>query len=148
MKKLGFALGILILVMIVLSFISVAIRYTFNIVLISLQELIIYLHATVFMLGIVYTYHHDKHVRIDIFYQNYTPAKQKMINTFGTLFLLLPFFGFMFYASYNYVLSAWLKLESSPESGGLPFVYGLKTLLLIMPATMIVFATIKMLRKS
>lgn len=147
MKKLGQVLASFILMMIFFSFASVFIHTAFNLVFIPLQEIIIYLHATIFMLGIVYTYHHDKHVRIDVFYQYYKPAKQTKVNLLGTLFLLLPLFVFMFYASYNYVASSWEKLEASAEAGGLPFVYGLKTLLLILPVLMIVYSINKLIRK-
>jgi TRAP-type mannitol/chloroaromatic compound transport system permease small subunit len=148
MKKLGNLLGICILLLVALSFFTVAIHFFFNKVFISIQEIIIYLHSTAFMLGIVYAYHYDKHVRIDIFYQNFPDKKKRKVNTFGTLLLLLPFFLFILYVSYDYVYASWSKLEGSSESGGLPFVYGLKTLILIMPLSMLIYALIKLLRKT
>ena len=99
------------------------------------------------MLGIVYAYSHDKHVRIDIFYQNKSERIKKRINFFGTLFLLIPFSLFLFYASYSYVLSSWSRLESSAEPGGIPFVYGLKSLLLILPVLLIATALVSLWRK-
>ncbi|MBL4659866.1 MAG: TRAP transporter small permease subunit [Alcanivoracaceae bacterium] len=148
MKKLGDALGILILLMIIISFLTVLVHYLFNVISIPVQELIVYLHSAVFMLGIVYAYHHNKHVRIDIFYQNLGAKKQKQINQAGTILLLIPLFVFIFYVSFNYVLSSWSKLEGSPESGGLPFVYGLKTLILILPISMILLSIFKFFRKD
>jgi TRAP-type mannitol/chloroaromatic compound transport system permease small subunit len=137
MKNFGGVLGVGVLLMIVLSFTSVAIHFFFNEVFIVVQELILYLHSMVFMLGIVYAYHYDKHVRIDIFYQTFSHAKKNKVNQIGTLLLLIPFFAFLFYSSYSYVMTAWLKLEVSAEPGGLPFVYGLKSLLLILPVLMV-----------
>lgn len=148
MKKLGDCLGYLILLLIFLSFLSVLINFLFNYVSIPLQDLLIYLHASCFMLGIVYAYHHDKHVRIDIFFQKFSLAKQNKVNKWGAVILLMPFFGFLCFISYNYVASSWLKFEGSAESGGLPFIYGLKTLMLIMPISMLVYASIKMFRKQ
>ena len=148
MKKFGCFLGLCTLLMVVISFLSVMTHYFFNIVSIPVQELIIYLHSTVFMLGIVYAYHHNKHVRIDIFYQNFDTAKQKMVDKIGTIVLLLPLFIFMFYVSFEYVSSSWSKMEGSAESGGLPFVYGLKTLILILPVLMISLSTYKIFRKN
>ena len=148
MKKLGHVLGVLILLMIVMSFLTVLVHYLFNIVSIPVQELIVYLHSTVFMLGIVYAYHHNKHVRIDIFYQNLAAKKQKQINQAGTILLLIPLFVFIFYISFDYVLSSWSKLEGSAESGGLPFVYFLKTLILILPVSMILFSIFNLIRKD
>ena len=148
MKKLGDVLAILILLMIVISFLTVLVHYLFNVISIPVQELIIYLHSSVFMLGIVYAYHHNKHVRIDIFYQNLAVNKKKKINQLGTILLLIPLFVFIFYASFDYVFSSWSKLEGSPESGGLPFVYGLKTLILILPVSMILLSIFKIFRKG
>ena len=110
MKKLGDVLAILILLMIVISFLTVLVHYLFNVISIPVQELIIYLHSSVFMLGIVYAYHHNKHVRIDIFYQNLAVNKKKKINQLGTILLLIPLFVFIFYASFDYVFSSWSKL--------------------------------------
>ncbi len=148
MKKLGDSLSIGIIIMIGLSFLSVSLHVIFNTVSIALQEFIIYVHSTVFMLGIIYALHHDKHVRIDIFYQNYTNLKKYKVNKIGTIFLLIPLFIFMFSFSFNYVASSWSKLEGSAESGGLAFVYGLKTLLLILPVIIVIYSTYKLIRKN
>lgn len=100
------------------------------------------------MLGIIYTYSCDSHVRIDIFFQKFKPSKQYKINIFGTVFLLLPFFIFLLYASLPYVMSSWLRLEGSSEPGGLPFVYILKSLLIVMPIGMILYPLYSVLRKK
>jgi TRAP-type mannitol/chloroaromatic compound transport system permease small subunit len=147
MNKFGNFLGSLILALIVLSFLSVMLSFLFNVVSIPLQDLLVYLHSSCFMLGIVYAFHYDKHVRIDIFYQKFNSTKQNRVNFWGTVLLLIPFFGFLCFISYSYVLSSWLKLEGSGESGGLPFVFGLKTLMLLMPASMLIYVSLKILRK-
>ena len=51
----------------------------------------------------------------------------------GTLFLLLPTCGFIFVISLPYVSSSFMMGERSVEGNGLPFLYVLKSLLLIMP---------------
>ena len=58
------------------------------------------------------------------------------INTIGALVLGLPFSGFCFWVSIEFVTNAWGIFESSPEPGGLPLVYLLKSLLLVLPATL------------
>ncbi|HOP21677.1 MAG TPA: TRAP transporter small permease subunit [Gammaproteobacteria bacterium] len=134
--------------MLISSFVLVSIRYLFNIVPIKFQELVVYLHSIIFMLGIVYAYARNSHVRIDIFYQNMNKEKQRKIDLFGTIFLLIPFFGFILFSSYDYVWSSISKLESSPDAGGLPFVYALKTLLIIMPVLMILTSLSKLWRRD
>lgn len=148
MKKIGDLLSICILLLIAISFIVVLMSFLFNITYIPAQEFITYLHSIVFMLGIVYAYHHEKHVRIDIFYQNHSKGKQAKINKIGTILLLIPLFVFMFYASFDYVMSSWSKFEGSNEAGGIPFVYGLKTLILLLPVSMVFYSVFRLWRKS
>jgi TRAP-type mannitol/chloroaromatic compound transport system permease small subunit len=148
MKKLGDVLAILVIVMVIISFLNVLLRYALNQVIIPMQELVVYLHSIVFMLGIVYCYYHDKHVRIDIFYQKFSDSKKAKVDTFGTFFLLLPLFIFVLYISYDYVVASWYKLEGSSETGGINFIYGLKTLLLILPVFMISLSLYKVFRKK
>ena len=44
---------------------------------ISVQELVMYFHATIFMLGIAYTLKHNRHVSIDIFYNSFSTKQKK-----------------------------------------------------------------------
>jgi len=121
-----------VLVMVFITFLVVVLRYGFNFGRISLQESITYLHAFVFMLAGAYTLKHNQHVRVDIFYQDMSTRNKAKVDLFGTLFLLLPFTGFIAWISFDYVLNSWKVLESSREAGGLPFVYILKTLIPLM----------------
>ena len=111
----------------------VALRYLFNWSPIALQEAMTYLHASLFMLGAAYTLNNNGHVRVDVFYQNFSKRKQLWVNLFGTLFLLFPTCIFIFVICLPYVGSSWEIMETSIEGNGLPFVYLLKTLLLIQP---------------
>ena len=66
--KLGKFFSWALLVMVILTFIIVVLRYVFNIGFIWMQELVRYLYAGVFMLCAAYTLAEDEHVRVDIFY--------------------------------------------------------------------------------
>lgn len=147
MKKLESLLSLLTILLVAVCFSTVVLRYLFNWVFIPLQEMIIYLHATVFMLGVIYCFDKNRHVKIDIFQQNYSESKKDKTQFFGTIFLLIPTFIFMFYASYDYVFSSWSRIEGSAETGGLPLVFLLKTLLLILPVFIILVAIKKIVRK-
>jgi len=146
MKKFGSFLALGMLLMIILSFLAVVMKSLFQYNSNALQETIIYIHASIFMLGIVYAFVHDKHVRIDIFYQKNSEFKKNKVNFYGTLLLLIPFFSFILFSSFTYVYASWSILESSSESGGLPFVYALKTFILVIPALMLILAVIKLVR--
>ncbi len=131
-ERVGRLAAWLVLVMVFITFLVVVLRYGFNFGRISLQESITYLHAFVFMLAGAYTLKHNEHVRVDIFYQDMFTQNKAKVDLFGTLFLLLPFTGFIFWVSFDYVLNSWKLLEGSREAGGLPFVYILKTLIPLM----------------
>lgn len=133
----GRTLSWLTLAMVVVTFLIVIMRYIFNVGNIAIQESVIYMHSMVFMLGAAYTLKHDGHVRVDIFYRPLSERNKAWVNLFGTLLLLLPTLSFIFYISWQYVASSWHEFEGSQEAGGLPFRYLLKSVLLAMPALMI-----------
>ena len=137
MERWGLMLGWLTLLMILLSFITVISRNLFNVVWIPIQELALYCHAFALMLGMVYAWHHDRHVRVDVFYQGFSPRRQRLVNSLGTWLLLVPMMLFMVYACHQYVIDAWQRLEGSAETGGLPLVFVFKTLLLLMPISLL-----------
>ena len=125
------------LLMVVITFMVVILRYVFDTGWIAMQESVTYLHAMVFMLGAAYTLKQDAHVRVDIFYHRLGTRGKAIVNLLGTLFLLLPVCVFIFYSSWHYVNDAWTVREASGEAGGLPWVYWLKTTLLAMPTLLI-----------
>ena len=134
------------LLMVVLVFIVVVLRYLFEIGSIPLQESITYLHAMVFLLGATYTLHQDEHVRVDVFYSSLSHKGRAWIDLAGTLFLLFPVCLYIFTMSLDYVLLSWRIHESSSEAGGLPGLYLLKSLILIMPVTMMIQGLANILR--
>ena len=131
-ERVGRLTAWLILAMVLVTFLVVVMRYGFNFGRIFIQESITYLHAFVFMVAGAYTLKHSEHVRVDIFYQDMSLRNKAKVDFFGTLFLLLPFAGFIVWVSFNYVGNSWKLLEGSREAGGIPFVYILKTFIPLM----------------
>ena len=132
-ERLGNVLNLLMIALVCVVIIVVIGRYFFDIGSIALQELTTYLHATIFMLGISYTLKHDGHVRVDIFYRNFSEKKQALVNVIGGLIFVFPMSIFIGWSSWDYVLASWSIMETSTENNGLPFIYLLKTVMLIMP---------------
>lgn len=126
------------LLLVLVTFAVVVLRYLFETGSIAMQESILYLHASLFLLGAAYTLHRDAHVRVDIFYRDFSPRRKALVDLLGALLLLLPVCGFLLWASLGYVASAWSLREASPETGGLPFVYLLKTLIPVAAGLLIV----------
>ena len=67
-EKIGVITSYLIIPLILITFFVAFMRYILDFGSIALQEIIIYLHALIFMLGAAYTLKNNMHVRIDIFY--------------------------------------------------------------------------------
>lgn len=133
----GKTLSWLTLLMVIITFVIVVMRYVFNIGNVALQESVIYMHSFVFMLGAAYTLKHDGHVRVDIFYRPLDERKKAIINILGILCLLLPVTLFIGYISWEYVATSWALKEGSQEAGGLDFRYILKATLIAMPTLLV-----------
>lgn len=128
----GRAVSWLTVLMVVITFLVVVLRYAFNTGWIAMQESVTYMHALVFMLGAAYTLGHNGHVRVDIFYRGMGPRGQAWVDLFGSLVLLGPVCVFIIWVSRDYVAASWAVRETSPEAGGIPAVFLLKT---IVPVT-------------
>lgn len=131
----GRAVAWLTLVMVVVSFVIVIMRYMFDTGFIWLQESLTWMHAAVFMLGAAYTLQCDGHVRVDIFYREMSPRRRALTNLFGVAFFIFPLCVFLVYASLDYVGTSWQLREVSRNSGGLPYplIPILKSTLIVMP---------------
>ncbi|MCV2883625.1 TRAP transporter small permease subunit [Aestuariibacter sp. AA17] len=136
------------LLMVLITCLIVILRYVFNMGWIAMQESVMYLHAAVFMLGAAHTLRVNEHVRVDVIYRTLSPQKQALIDLGGSLFLLLPVNLFIFAMSVEYVVNSWQLLEGSPEAGGLPFVFILKSLLLMFAFTMTLQGIAEIIRQS
>lgn len=120
------------LALVLLTCLVVLLRYVFDTGWIAMQDAISSLHATLFLLAAAYTLKYDEHVRVDIFYQQLGDRGRAWINLLGALFVLFPVCIFIFWISWIYVAESWRILESSSETGGLPGVFLLKSLILLM----------------
>jgi TRAP-type mannitol/chloroaromatic compound transport system permease small subunit len=125
------------MVMVTLVVLVVVTRYFLEIGSIALQESVTYLHCLVFLMGLGFTLKHDGHVRVDIFYRGFSPKSKAMVNLAGGLLFLVPFCLLVFVTSWDYVLASWKIRETSAENNGLPFIYLLKTLMLLMPVSLL-----------
>lgn len=125
------------LAMMVLTCIVVVMRYFLEMGSIALQETVTYLHALVFLLGAAFTLKRGGHVRVDIFYQRFNPRIRALVDALGALFFLIPVCLLIIILSWDYVANSWEVREASKEAHGLPWVYLLKSLLLIMPTTLL-----------
>lgn len=117
------------LLMVLVQFGIVVGRYVFGVNSIWVQESVLYLHATLFMLAAGYTLLVDKHVRVDIFYAKAAPATRRWVDMAGHLFLLLPAMTALIWWSWPSVRNSWKILEGPISVGGIEAVFLLKSLI-------------------
>ena len=117
------------LLVVLVQFAVVLMRYVLGIGSLWLSESIIYGHATLFMLAAAWTLRENQHVRVDIFYADAPPRRKALVDLFGALLLLIPFAAVLAWLSLPYVARSWAILERSRETSGIPAVYLLKTLI-------------------
>jgi TRAP-type mannitol/chloroaromatic compound transport system permease small subunit len=144
---LGRAVSWLTLALVVLTFGVVVLRYAFDQGSIALQELVLWLHGAVFLLGASYALRHDAHVRVDILCQRWSPRGRALADLFGTLVFLLPFCVLLVSISADYVASSWAVREGSKDAGGLPGLFVVKTLIPLCGVLLGVQGTAVALRK-
>ena len=116
-------------VLIVLVFSTVFFRYVFNMSYIIIQEIIMYLHALIFMFGISYALKENSHVKIDVLYNTLNKRIQRVISIAGLVSFILPTALFVIYISIDMVTQSWVIFEGSSEAGGLNLVFILKSLI-------------------
>lgn len=117
------------LAMVVAQFAVVLARYVFGVSDIAATEAVLYLHATLFMLGAGYTLLVDGHVRVDILYARAAPRRKAAIDAFGHAVLLMPSMLVLLWWSWPTVRNAWAIREGAISVGGIPASFLLKTLI-------------------
>ena len=134
------------LLMVIITFVVVCLRYIFDIGWIAMQESVTYMHAMVFLIGAAWAMQQEAHVRVDIFYSNFSDRTRAWIDLLGTLILLLPVMLFVVWVSWEYVIDSWKVLEGSREAGGLPGVYLLKSLIIVLAVMLILQGLVQLVR--
>ena len=124
----------------------VAMSFAFGVGLVAFQELVLYLHAIIFLGCAGWVLLKDEHVRVDIFYRDQSNKKKSLVNFIGIVFFLLPSVFVIGWYSIDFILISWSIGESSTEPGGLPYVYIQKSFILLFPA-LLFLASIKLLTK-
>lgn len=123
--------------LVLLQFAVVVLRYLFGTSFIAMQEGVIYVHATLFMLTIGYTFLHDGHVRVDVLYAGFGQRGRALVDLVGTLIAVIPFCALVLWFSWGFVGASWKMREGPMFVGGLPIVYLLKTTIPVFAALLL-----------
>lgn len=129
--KVGRATSWVTLLMVLVVFVDVVMRYLFNTSFVFTQEMEWHLFSFVFLIGAGYTLLEDGHVRVDIVYQRLSPKGRAWINLIGVIFFLIPGCYMVIHTSWGFVMNAWEVLEGSPDPGGVPYRFLIKSTITI-----------------
>jgi TRAP-type mannitol/chloroaromatic compound transport system permease small subunit len=146
-EAIGKGIAWLTTLLVVLICYDVVARYLFNATFAAIIELEWYLFSFIFLFGAAYALKHDKHVRVDVFYGNFTEKQQAWVNLIGTLFFLIPFCLIVIYTSFRFTVNSYAMQEGSPDPGGLPATYIVKAAIPI-GFTLLLLQAISLLLKS
>ena len=128
-KYAGYIAAFIVVILSLLVAYDSVMRYLFASGSIALQEIEWHLFDVIFLLGLTYALKHDKHVRVDIFYEHYTQDTKAMVQILSQLLLILPFSVLFVYDAYDMALQSFLQQEVSSDPGGLPYRWVIKGVL-------------------
>jgi TRAP-type mannitol/chloroaromatic compound transport system permease small subunit len=115
------------LALVLVVFVDVVMRYLFNTSFVFTQELEWHLFGFIFLMGAGYTLLHDGHVRVDIIYQRVGLKPRAWINLCGVILFLIPGCIMVIITSFKFALNAFEIMEGSPDPGGIPFRFVIKS---------------------
>ena len=123
---------------VLVCFATVYLRYALETGRPWIQELYVWQHAIVFLVGAGYTLLHGGHVRVDLFYGKMSDRRRALVDIFGTVVLLWPFAIVIAYESTPMVVLSWANNEVSQQPGGMPAMWFLKAMLHVFCAVIFI----------
>src|SRR5262245_3547444 len=119
------------LAMVLIVFTDVVLRYGLNKSSVFMQEMEWHLFAVSYLLAAGYTMLYDEHVRVDIVYSSWPPRKKAWANFIFAFIFFFPSVILVIYTAYPFVRNSYLVNEGSPDPGGVPVRWALKSVIII-----------------
>ena len=135
-------------IMVLVTCVVVIMRYGLDMGSVLLQDVVLYLHGGLFLLGSAFALKRGAHVRVDIFYRDSSNSYKSNVNFILSLFFLLPVCFVIGFYSLELIEMSWKIREVSTEAGGLGYVYIQKTLIILFPLTMILTFAYQLIHKK
>lgn len=145
-KYAGLLAAVLVVILALLVTYDAMMRYLFSAGSIALQEVEWHLYDVIFLLGISYTLKHDKHVRVDIFYERYSKNTRSLIQIFSMLFLVIPFSMLIMNDAWDMMMQSYFQQEISSDPGGLTHRYLIKGMIVVAFGLLILQAVSEVLK--
>ncbi len=113
---------------VLLIVVNVILRYSMSLGSVWAQELEWHLLAAMILFGISFSLLRGDNVRVDLFYANYTPQKKYIVDLVSAI-LTIIIAVFFVKLSINYVGQSFSIGEVSPDPGGIPVRWLVKSLI-------------------
>jgi TRAP-type mannitol/chloroaromatic compound transport system permease small subunit len=113
---------------VLLIVVNVILRYSMSLGSVWAQELEWHLLAAMILFGISFSLLRGDNVRVDLFYANYTPQKKYIVDLVSAI-LTIIIAVFFVKLSINYVGQSFSIGEKSPDPGGIPMRWLVKSLI-------------------
>jgi len=130
-KYAGLLAAVLVVVLSLLVAYDAGMRYLFSSGSIALQEMEWHLFDMVFLLGLSYALKHDKHVRVDIFYERYGQDTKAIVQIISMLLLVIPFSLIFLNDAFDMTWQSYVQHEVSSDPGGLTDRWIIKAVLVL-----------------
>ncbi len=128
-KYSGLFAAILVVILSLLVAYDAGMRYLFSAGSIALQEVEWHLFDVVFLLGLTYALKHDKHVRVDIFFERYSQNRRMIVQILSMLLLVIPFSLLFLNDALDMTYQSYVQQEVSSDPGGLTHRWLIKAML-------------------
>jgi len=134
--------GLLIIGIMLVQLVVVLLRYVFSIGVAWGLDLLVYLFLVASLLPLLFVILSNHNVRVDVFYQSYSLSLRNRLDRISLAALLFPVTAYTAYVSWAPALNSWRLLEASPTLDGLPGYFLLKTLQLLVFASLSLIAVL------
>ena len=130
-ERWGRGVSWLMFLMVVVVFGDVIFRYAFSRSWVFIQELEWHLFGIIYLLAAGYTLLHNEHVRVDIVYSRLSSRKKAWLDFILLFVFFFPSCFLVIYTTWPFVRNSFAVNEGSPDPGGIPARWALKSVIII-----------------
>lgn len=110
--------------------------------------------ALIFLLGSAFALRKDKHVRVDLFYAEFSARDKAWVNLAGSILFLIPWCLLILWVAIPFTLQSFSQMEGSAQPDGLPYLWVIKSaiplcfIMLLLQAVSEIITAIQTLSQS
>ena len=135
---LGRALSWLMLLMVLVVFFDVVMRYAIARTYVFTQELEWYIFAVAYLMAGGYVLLWDEHIRVDILYSRFRPRTRAWMDFVLFFVFYFPSTLLVMYTTWPFFRNALAVWEGSPDPGGIPARWALKGVIIVAFGIMVI----------